>query len=126
MKANSITKKYPPYGRRLDDLRRNGLVPGHRIVVSTDWKLGAAFPRIVIPADANIDQMIFAYLAGLSVQIVHHNGEEKIVKELIQKILEVKPKVLTVFNFDVAQQNDPRFSASTLIHPAWEVINHGF
>jgi len=123
MKANSTIKKYPPYGRRLDALRRNGLVPAHRILVSTDWKLGAAFPRIVIPADANIDKLIFAYLAGLSVQIVHHNGEEKIVKELVQKILDVSPKVLTVFNFDIAQQNDPRYSASTLIHPAWEVIN---
>ncbi|SNX59266.1 hypothetical protein SAMN06296273_0706 [Nitrosomonas ureae] len=123
MKANSIIKKYPPYGRILDDLRRKGLVPVHRIVVSTDWKLGAAFPRIVIPADAKIDQLIFAYLAGLSVQIVHHNGQEKIVKALVQKILDINPKVLTVFNFDIAQENDQRYSASTLIHPAWEVIN---
>lgn len=126
MKANSITKKFPPYGKRFDELRRDGLVPVHRVIVSTDWKLGAAYPRIVIPADAKIDRLIFAYLAGLSVQIVHHAGEAELVRKLIDAILKVKPKILTVFNIDIAEQNDPRYSASTLIHPAWEVIYNGF
>ncbi|SEP71762.1 hypothetical protein [Nitrosomonas ureae] len=124
-KTKYITKKFPPYGRRFDELRRNGLVPVQRVIVSTDWKLGAAYPRIVIPVDANIDKLIFSYLAGLPVQIVHHAGEAELVSNLIDAILKVKPKILTVFNFDVAQQNDPTYSASTLIHPAWEVIKNG-
>jgi len=124
-KCDYITKKFPPYGKQLDELRRKGLIPAQRVIVSTDWKLGAAYPRIVIPVDANIDQLIFSYLSGLPVQIVHHAGEAELVRNLIDAILKVKPKILTVFNFDVAQQNDPTYSASTLIYPAWEVIKNG-
>ncbi len=118
------TKRYPAYGKQLDELRRNGLVPAQRVVATTDWRLGAAYPRIVIPADAKVDQLIFAYLAGLSVQIVHHEGEAELVSNLIDEILKVRLRILTLFNFDVAQQNDPQYSAFTLIHPAWEVIRN--
>ena len=117
-------KVYPPYGKQLDALRRNGLIPAHRVIVTTDWNLGGAFPRIVIPAKANVHQLNFTYLAGLSIQIVHHSDEANLVSNLIDEILKVKPKILTVFNFDVAQQKDPQYPASTLIHPAWEVIRN--
>ncbi len=120
----SSTKIYPPYGRILDDYRRNGLIPAQRVIVTTDWELGKVFPRIVIPAAVNVQQLNFTYLAGLSVQIVHHSDEANLVSNLIDEILKVKPKILTVFNFDVAQQKDPQYPASTLIHPAWEVIRN--
>lgn len=118
------TRKFPAYGKQLDELQRKGLVPAQRVVVTTDWKLGAAYSRIVIPNDAKVDQLIFTYLAGLSVQIVHHSEEADLVSNLIEATLKVKPKVLTLFNFDVAQQKDSRYSAVTLIHPAWEVIRN--
>lgn len=124
--SNYSTKKFPPYGKQLDELRRKGLIPVQRVIVSTDWKLGAAYPRIVIPTEAKVDKLIFSYLTGLSVQIVHHAGEADLVSNLIEEILKVKPKVLTLFNFDVAQQKDPRYSAVTLIHPAWEIIKNDF
>ncbi|MBA3756571.1 MAG: hypothetical protein H0X02_10235 [Nitrosomonas sp.] len=118
------TKKFPAYGKQLDQLRRNGFIPAQRVVCTTDWKLGATYPRIVIPAGVDVHQLNFTYLAALSVQIVHHEGEADLVSNLIEAILKVKPKVLTLFNFDVAQLIDPRYSAFTLIYPAWEVIRN--
>ncbi len=121
---NYTTKRFPAFGKQLDELRRNGLIPAQRVVCTTDWNLGAIFPRIVIPAGINVQQLNFNYLAALSVQIVHHENEAELVSNLIDEILKAKPKILTVFNFDVAQQKDPRYPASTLIHPAWEVIRN--
>jgi len=118
------TKKFPPYGKQLDELRQKGLVPVLRVIVSTDWSLGAAYPHIVIPKDAKPEQLQFRYLAGLHVQIVHHAGEAELVSNLIDEILKVKPRILTLFNFDVARQKDPEYRATTLIHPAWEVIQN--
>ncbi|MBA3755169.1 MAG: hypothetical protein H0X02_02590 [Nitrosomonas sp.] len=123
-RANYTKKFFPAYGKRLDELRRNGLIPAQRVICTTDWNLGAAFPRIVITAGVDVHQLNFTYLAALSVQIVHHEGEAELVSNLIDEIMNVKPKILTVFNFDVAQLNDPRYPASTLIHPAWEVIRN--
>lgn len=120
----NYTKKFPPYGKQLDELRRKGLIPAERVIVTTDWKLGAIYPRIVIPTGEKVQQLNFNYLAALSVQIVHHQGETELVSNLIDEILKVKPKTLTVFNFDVAQQKNPQYSAFTLIHPAWEVIQN--
>lgn len=117
-------KKFPPYGKKLDELRQKGLVPVQRVIVSTDWSLGAAYPRIVIPADAKPEQLQFRYLAGLHVQIVHHAGEAELVRGLVDEILKVKPKILTLFNFDVAQQKNPEYRATTLIHPSWEVLQY--
>lgn len=114
---NYTTKKrYPPYGKKLDQLRRNGLIPRLRVIVSTRWELGAAYPRIVIPDNIPIVNLNFSYLAGLSVQIVHFNGETSI-SDLIDEIMKVKPKILTVFNYDQAKQKGSEYPAMTLIHP---------
>ena len=75
---NDYKRKFPPYGKQLDQLRRKGLIPCLRVIVSTSWGLGAAYPRIVIPDDIPIVNLNFSYLAGLSVQIVHCNGETSI------------------------------------------------
>lgn len=122
---NYTTKRFPPYGKQLDEIRRKGLIPARRVIVSTDWKLGAAYPRVVIPSDAQIENLNFTYLSGLSAQIVHHADEAELVRNLIEQILKVKPKVLMLFNFDIAKQNDPMHSAVTLIHPTWEFIKNG-
>ena len=122
--CSKTQRHHPPYGRQLDELRRKGLIPVQRVIVSTDWKLGAVYHRIVIPNDAKVDQLIFSYLSGLSVQIVHHAGEAELVSNLVDAILKVKPKHLVLFNFDIAKQEDPTYSAVTLIYPAWEVIKN--
>ncbi len=110
------TKRFPPYGKQLDQLRRNGLIPCVRVIVSTRWELGGAYPRIVIPNNVPVVNLNFNYLAGLSVQIVHCNGETSI-SDLIDEIMEVKPRILTVFNYDQAKQKNREYSAITLIHP---------
>lgn len=114
--SSNYTKKFPPYGKRLDQLRRKGLIPSLRVIVSTSWDLGAAYPRIVIPDDIPIVNLNFSYLAGLSVQIVHCNGETSI-NDLIDEILKIKPKILTVFNYDQAKQRGGAYPAVTLIYP---------
>jgi len=114
---NKSARRFPPYGKQLNDLRSKGLVPAMLIIVSTDWRLGAAFPRIVIPGDADVSLLIFDYLAGLNVEIVHHTNEAELVSALIDAILAVKPKFLSLFNYDVAKQKDHEFPAITVIHP---------
>lgn len=114
---NKSARKFPPYGKQLHDLRSKGLVPAMRVMVSTDWQLGAAYPRIVIPACAKVDLLIFSYLAGLSVQIVHHANEAELISALTDAILAVKPKFLSLFNYDVAKQKNHEFPAVAVIHP---------
>ena len=114
--SSNYTKNFPPYGKRLDQLRRNGSTPIKRVIVSTDWKFGRAYPRIVIPENTKPGRLIFSFLAGLSVQIVHHDGEPSLVRELIEEILEIRPKILTVFNHDLAKNNFSGNSAFTLIY----------
>tara|TARA_R110002073_G_scaffold202913_1_gene362489 strand:+ start:149 stop:577 length:429 start_codon:yes stop_codon:yes gene_type:complete len=113
----NYTKKFPPYGKKLDQLRRTGLIPTNRVIVSTCWKLGRTYPRIVIPKNTEPAQFNFAYLAGLSVHIVHHDEEPSLVRNLIHEILKIEPKVLTVANFDLAKQNFSGNAAFTLIYP---------
>ncbi|GKS70223.1 hypothetical protein W03_22270 [Nitrosomonas sp. PY1] len=120
----SIVKRYPPYGKQLDELRRKGLVPNQRIMVTTDWGLGKIFPRIVIPNDVAIENLNFNYLAGLGVQIIHHDSEADLVRALIDEILKVKPRCLVLFNYDLAKQENRDQSAFTVIQPPREVIRH--
>ncbi len=98
-------KRYPPYGRKLEKIRQDGLIPSNRVIVSTRWSLGAAYPRIVIPIDIPVANLNFSYLAGLSIQIVHCNNETKLVIGLIDAIVEVKPIALTIFNYELAKNN---------------------
>jgi hypothetical protein len=98
-------KIYPPYGRQLDKIRKNGMIPDKRIIVTTRWELGEAYPRIVIPDDVSVEKYNFSYLSGLGVQIVHLNNETQLVSNLVHEILKVKPGVLTTFNYELAKNN---------------------
>ena len=115
-------KRFPAFGKQLDDLRKQGLVPRHRVFISTDWTLCGAFPRVVIPGDAPASQYIFNYLAGLHCEIVYRTNHASLAADLVDEILKVKPRSLALFNFDVAQQCDPTgYSAYRLIHSESEV-----
>lgn len=102
-------RKYPPYGKKLDDLRRQGLIPAMHVIVTTDWKLGAAYPRIVITQEQPVTSLQFNYLSGLHVQIVHYDHDNRILESLITQILSIQPESLSVFNMDAVKRGEPAF-----------------
>lgn len=104
------TKKFPPYGKIINEMRKNGRVPAKRVIVTTDWKLGAVFPRIIIPKDQPVTNLHFQYLAGLHTQIVYHDDDASIMPDLTAEILAVKPASLAVFNMDAVARREPAFS----------------
>ena len=107
--AGYSIKKFPPFGKRLDALRHRGLVPLMRVIVATDWRLGRAFPRIIVTPDALVENLKFNYLAGLHVQIVHHDLDSRFLESLIIEILSIKPASLATFNMDSVNQGKPAF-----------------
>lgn len=116
----NTAKRYPPYGKQLDELRRKGLVPNQRVIVTTDWELGKLFPRIVIPHTELIERLNFSYLAGLGVQIVYHDCDVDLVMKLADEVLKINPKCLVLFNYDLAKLANREQSAFTVIKPDWE------
>ena len=105
-----FTKKiYPPYGRKLEAIRRSGLIPDNRVIVSTDWKIGKVYPRIVIPRELSVHRLRFDYLAGLSVQIVYFESHQFVVPDLINEILKVNPLILATFNLSAVKDGKPAF-----------------
>lgn len=103
------TRKYPPFGKKLDELRRRGLIPAMRVIVTTDWKLGAAYPRIVITQEQPVISLRFEYLAGLHVQIVYYDHDASIMLDLTAEIQSINPATLAVFNRSAVKRGDPAF-----------------
>ncbi len=110
---NYNTKRLPPFGKRLDYLRRHGMVPRLRIVVATNWEIGKLFPRVIVSPDTNVHSLRFDYLASLHVQIVYFDRDKSILADLITEILAVKPATLSAFNMDAVKQGK---RASRLIY----------
>ena len=106
---NYTTKKFPPYGKKLNHLRRSGLIPTKRIIVTTAWEIGKVYPRIIITPDSPVNNLQFNYLVGLHVQIVYFDRDESILDDLITEILAVKPATLSAFNMDAVKQGKPAF-----------------
>ncbi len=104
------TRKYPPFGKKLDELRRRGLIPAMRVIVTTDWKLGAAFPRIVITQDQPVTSLRFEYLAGLHVQIVYYDHDASILPDLTAEIQSINPATLAIFNVSAAKRREPAYT----------------
>lgn len=102
-------RKYPTFGQRLDELRRKGLIPAMRVIVATDWKLSAAYPRIVITLEKPITSLQFNYLSGLHVQIVHFDNDQHILESLITEILAIQPASLATFNMSAVTRGEPAF-----------------
>ena len=102
-------RKFPPFGKRLDDLRRAGKIPAMRVIVATDWSIGKLFPRIVITDELPATSLRFNYLSGLHVQIVYFDRDNQLLESLITEILSIQPATLSVFNMDAVKQGKPAF-----------------
>lgn len=103
-------RKFPPFAKRLNDLRRTGKIPAKRIIVATDWSLGKGlFPRIIVTQEQPAASLQFNYLAGLHVQIVCHDRDAAILPDLVAEILSVQPTTLSIFDMSAVKQGKPAF-----------------
>lgn len=109
-RSNYTTKKYPPFGKRLGEMRRKGLIPLMRVIVATQWHIGKAFPRIVIPQGQSVINLRFEYLAGLHVQIVYYDHDASILPDLTAEIQSINPATLAVFNMSAVKRGDPAYT----------------
>ena len=112
-KLNQDYKRMPSYGKQFMAMRKSGRVPSLRVMVTFDWNLAKAYPRIVIADDTPAAELNLSFLAGLPVQIVYGRKHAHRVSALIDAILEVNPSSLTTFAFDLVDTGD----AVTLIKP---------
>lgn len=94
-------KQYPPFGKRLTLMRQIGKVPSKVVMVVFNWKLGAAYPRIIITEDTNTETLEFGYLSGIPVQIVYCSQDAGRVDAVAQAILAVNPSYLATFALDL-------------------------
>ena len=106
---SSATKRYPAYGKRLDELRRKGLIPAKRVIVTTHWHIGKLYPRIIVTPDTPVSNLQFNYLSGLHVQIVYFDRDEPILSDLIAEILSIQPETLATFNMSAVKRKEPAF-----------------
>ncbi|MBA2660085.1 MAG: hypothetical protein H0U72_11295 [Nitrosospira sp.] len=110
---NPNYKRLPPYGKQFMSIRAAGKVPSKTVMVTFDWDLAKAYPRIVIADDTLPDQLNFSYLAGLVVQVVYRRKDAHRVSGLVGAILNVNPSFLATFALDLVGISD----AVTLIKP---------
>ena len=105
MQTNAIrnrgaTGRFPPYSRKLLELRQSGQVPSRTVRIVFSWNLAKVYPRIVITDDASED-LNFDYLAGLPVQIVFYRKDAHRVPAIVQSVLKVNPSCLSTFGLDL-------------------------
>jgi len=106
-------KQYPPFGKRLTLMRQIGKVPSKVVMVVFNWKLGAAYPRIIITEDTNTETLEFGYLSGIPVQIVYCSQDANRVDAVAQAILKVNPSYLATFALDLVYTG----KATTILKP---------
>ena len=100
-KLNSNYKRMPAYGKQFMAMRQAGKMPSRRVMVTFDWDLAQAYPRIVIADDTPVDQLNFNYLAGLPVQVVYRRKDAHRVNDVIDAVLKINPSCLATFAFDL-------------------------
>ena len=110
---NPNYKRLPPYGKQLMAMRHAGRAPSRKVMVTFDWNLARAYPRVVIPADADPAKLNLIFLAGLPVQIIYRNKDAHRVDALVQEIMRVNPCFLITFALDLVATGD----AQTIIKP---------
>lgn len=103
-------KTWPAYGKKLDELRRKGLIPAMRVIVTTNWSIGKLFPRIIITPGTPASSYKFNYLVGLHVQIVYFDHDAAMLPSLTTEIMLIKPATLAVFNMDAVKRGEPAYT----------------
>lgn len=112
-KQNRNSKRLPPYGKQFMTLREGGKAPSKMVVVSFDWDLAKAYPRIIIPDNLDPSELEFTYLAGLPVQIIFRSKDAHRVNGVAHEIMQVNPCFLATFALDLEGTGD----AWTIIQP---------
>jgi hypothetical protein len=107
-----MKKKFPPYGKKLMQLRNQGKIPNKLLMVIFSWKIARAYPRIVITEATLPKETEFKYLVGIPVQIVFSQKESHRVDEFSQEILKVNPSFLSTFGLDLLD-----VGATTILKP---------
>ncbi|HLP99416.1 MAG TPA: hypothetical protein VK149_13345 [Sideroxyarcus sp.] len=93
-------KRLPAYGKELMQVRMSGGVPKNgcgngMVVVTYGWNWGKCFKRVVLDKGVPPAQYEFRFLAGLDVMVVFEGVDEgRLLGDLIQEILSVKPRWL--------------------------------
>lgn len=100
-------KRFPAFGKQLDDLRKQGRIPAKRVIVAFDWKIGKLFPRIIIAPDTPVTKFQFRYLAGLHIQVAYHDRDAAILPALTDEILKIHPASLSTFNLSAVKRGEP-------------------
>ena len=106
-------KIFPPFGRKLFELRQTGKIPAQIAMIVFDWKLAQTYTRIILPNNIPPEALRFDYLAGLPVQIVYRDKDAHRINSVVQEILKVYPSFLATFALDLANDG----MAWTLIIP---------
>lgn len=106
-------KRIPAYGKQFLSMRQSCKVPARRVMVTFDWDLAKAYPRIVIVGDTPVDEFNFSYLAGLPVQIVYRRKDAHRVSSVVGEIMKVNPSFLATFALDLVGICD----VATIIKP---------
>ena len=105
--------RLPAYGKQFMAMRKSGRVPSLRVMVTFDWDLAKAYPRIIIAGDTPVGELNLSFLAGLPVQIVYRRKDAHRVNGVMGAILEVNPSSLMIFALDLVDAGD----AVTIIKP---------
>jgi hypothetical protein len=100
-------KRFPAFGKQLDDLRKQGRIPAKRVIVAFDWRIGKLFPRIIIMPDAPVTKFQFRYLAGLHIQVAYHDRDAAILPALTDEIMKIHPASLSTFNLSAVKRGEP-------------------
>ena len=107
-----MSKRFPPYGKKLMQLRNQVKIPSKLLMVVFDWKLARVYPRVVITEETVPKETEFKYLAGIPVQIVFSQNEANRVDGFAQEILKVKPCFLSTFGLHLLD-----VGATTILKP---------
>ena len=99
-------KRLPPYGKAFMTMRKSGRAPSLRVMVTFDWDLAKAYPRIVSADDTPAEELNLGFLAGLPVQVVYRRKDAHRVSALIDAILGVNPSCLSTFALDLVDTGD--------------------
>lgn len=95
-------KPFPAFGKQITAMRRSGKIPARMVIVTFNWGIARAYPRIVLTDDDIPTNLNFTFLAGLPVQVIYRNKDSHRVAAVVEEILKVNPCFLATFAIDRA------------------------